>query len=1072
MGIPAAFRWLSTKYPKIVSAVAEDLPLEMPDGTVIPVDTTQPNPNGEEFDNLYLDMNGIVHPCSHPEDRPAPKDEEEMMVEIFKYTDRVVNMVRPRKLLMIAVDGVAPRAKMNQQRSRRFRAAREAQEKEEDKQELLKILRKEKGSTQQEEPIEEVVHKAFDSNSITPGTPFMDILAASLRYWCSYKLNTDPAWANMKVIISDATVPGEGEHKIMNFVRSQRSSPDHNPNTRHVIYGLDADLIMLGLVTHEPHFRVLREDVFAQDSKPRLCKLCGQKGHDEKNCRGEAKEKEGEFGEKEKALPLKPFIWLHVSILREYLAIELNIPGLPFKFDLERAIDDWVFMCSFVGNDFLPHLPALEIRENGIDTLTAIWKDNLPHMGGYVTKDGHVDLDRAQYILSGLAKQEDAIFRRRKETEDRREAGFKRRKLQQEQRDQQRDQRNGRGGKGGQDSNRGSRYRNPENIPHAGPPPGLQLYSLTPKPVKSLLTHDMVVNRQAIDQANVANKSAASVLKSQIQGLMAQSEAAPAVPTTPDTKGEVQEGTTSPASALGKRKASIMEEESAGTPGANSSDAETPKTPVAEEGQEDTVKLWEEGYADRYYEQKFHVDRNDKAFRHKVARAYVEGLAWVLEYYSQGCPSWEWFYPYHYAPFAADFVDIGKMSISFEKGRIARPYEQLMSVLPAASRHSIPEVYHDLMTNEKSEIIDFYPEEFDIDLNGKKMAWQGVALLPFINMPRLLAAMETKNELLTPEDKVRNGLGKDVLIISDSHANLYDEITTHFYSKKQGAPFFTLDPKTSDGLAGKVEKIEGYHPHGSLVYPLSRSAMPDVEYDRSLSVHYEYPKSAHDHKSMLLRGVKMPTPALDRSDVEILKSKGQNAGRSYGGVPLSGGRGRGGGGYNGGRGGRIDYGPGGHQSGNRPNQNRGGPYQQQPQQSYGNGYGNGSSNGHGYGHQAQQQHAPPAGWQPPPPPGFPGFGAGLPPPPPGVRIAGGGGGGNYNQGGYGGGGGGDRYQPGPPPPQHGSYGGYQGQQSGPYQPPPGQDRRYDRPYGDNRGGGDYRGDYRGGNRGGNRGYGR
>ena len=103
MGIPAAFRWLSAKYPKIISPVVEDKPIVMEDGTVIPVDATQPNPNGEEFDNLYLDMNGIVHPCSHPEDRPAPKDEEEMMIEVFKYTDRVVNMVRPRKLLMIAV---------------------------------------------------------------------------------------------------------------------------------------------------------------------------------------------------------------------------------------------------------------------------------------------------------------------------------------------------------------------------------------------------------------------------------------------------------------------------------------------------------------------------------------------------------------------------------------------------------------------------------------------------------------------------------------------------------------------------------------------------------------------------------------------------------------------------------------------------------------------------------------------------------------------------------------------------------------------------------------------------------
>ena len=73
------------------------------DGTEVPVDTTKPNPNGEEFDNLYLDMNGIVHPCTHPEGKAPPETEEEMMMEVFKYTDRVVNMVRPRKVLMMAV---------------------------------------------------------------------------------------------------------------------------------------------------------------------------------------------------------------------------------------------------------------------------------------------------------------------------------------------------------------------------------------------------------------------------------------------------------------------------------------------------------------------------------------------------------------------------------------------------------------------------------------------------------------------------------------------------------------------------------------------------------------------------------------------------------------------------------------------------------------------------------------------------------------------------------------------------------------------------------------------------------
>ena len=185
---------------------------------------------------------------SHPNDEDAHfrLTEEQMFTSIFAYVDHLFGKIKPKKLFFMAVDGVAPRAKMNQQRSRRFRTAKEAKDVRE------KALRK--GEKLPEE-------KAFDSNCITPGTTFMARLSQQLRYFVNKKISEDANWRNITVVLSGHDVPGEGEHKIMEYIRLSRAQPDYDPNVRHCMYGLDADLIMLGLLSHDPHFCLLREEV-------------------------------------------------------------------------------------------------------------------------------------------------------------------------------------------------------------------------------------------------------------------------------------------------------------------------------------------------------------------------------------------------------------------------------------------------------------------------------------------------------------------------------------------------------------------------------------------------------------------------------------------------------------------------------------------------------------------------------------------------------------------------------------------------------------------------------------------
>ncbi|CAD6258438.1 unnamed protein product [Miscanthus lutarioriparius] len=364
MGIPKFYRWAVMKYPRIVSPAKEEP--EGPDGG-----------NGNFiYDNLYLDMNEIIHNCFHPQDQkytrihvPPPMTLHEVFESMFGDMDRLFRIVRPRRLLYLAVDGVAPCAKMYQVRGGRVNQGKEVPARE--------------------------TSEIPDPNVITPGTEFMEKISQALDYYIRARLNSDPGWKDIMVILSDANVPGEGEHKIMSFIRAQRSMEGYDPNTRHCLYGHDADLIMLALASHEVHFSILRADT----RPPNQAETQGK--------------------------PKKQYLFLNIWVLREYLEIDFKILDPVREPDTERLIDDFIFICFLIGNDFIPHIPSLKAHEGAVDLLIEVYKTTFNKMGGYIVntdkvKDKHgacLEVSRLEIFLHELSMYEERILRKRYELE-------------------------------------------------------------------------------------------------------------------------------------------------------------------------------------------------------------------------------------------------------------------------------------------------------------------------------------------------------------------------------------------------------------------------------------------------------------------------------------------------------------------------------------------------------------------------------------------------------------------------------------------------------------------------------
>jgi 5'-3' exonuclease len=267
--------------------------------------------------HLMLDFNGLIHPSAQKyikeiqsAETKQPKDiEKGIMTAIWKDTEVLIKMVNPELTVQIYIDGVAPIAKMSQQRKRRF----------------MSVLRK--------KMLNET--SLWDTNAISPGTTFMTRLHASIRAHIRYSKE------KFTYYFSSSDEVGEGEHKLFERIANKYNSPKEVK----VIYGMDADLIMLSLFSHLPNIFLLREN----------------------------QEVEGEY------------IYLNIDELRKGILKDLknnynwNISheaiSNPFNDIAKQVIESYGVACFLLGNDFIPHPVSLNLKKGGLEyILTQVGK--------------------------------------------------------------------------------------------------------------------------------------------------------------------------------------------------------------------------------------------------------------------------------------------------------------------------------------------------------------------------------------------------------------------------------------------------------------------------------------------------------------------------------------------------------------------------------------------------------------------------------------------------------------------------------------------------------------------------
>lgn len=293
------------------------------------------NPPAVEIDTFMIDLNGVFHNSAakvyqygeyeKPKSLLGRKTKPSIPImqnyllmekcynDICESIDALVKMVKPKERLVLCIDGVAPQSKQNQQRQRRYRGSVEYEQKDED---------------------------FFDACCITPGTKFLDDLSRYIDWYIRKKISEDHFWASIEIIFSDEKVPGEGEHKLINYIRKFGREDE-----TFCINAMDADLVMLSLATHKQKFFLLRDTPYSRDAD---------------------------------------FMFLDIGQVRKDLTQMLK-----WKEDVDerRIVHDFVLICFLCGNDFLPHIPSINLIEKGLETIINLYIITCKETGQYLVDD-------------------------------------------------------------------------------------------------------------------------------------------------------------------------------------------------------------------------------------------------------------------------------------------------------------------------------------------------------------------------------------------------------------------------------------------------------------------------------------------------------------------------------------------------------------------------------------------------------------------------------------------------------------------------------------------------------------